>query len=161
MPSHFRLSRIASTEACVERSRSVSSTRRTNTPLLWRANAHEYSAVRAPPTWRNPVGLGAKRVRTWLVTVWSERSWRPGGKAGIVVAMSSVQPNSMPGYTLPVYPYRTPPELRGDATETYPVIVAGGGLGGLTCALELGSRGIRTVVLDEDDTVGAAALSSR
>ena len=71
------------------------------------------------------------------------------------------QPDAMPGYTLPVYPYRTPPELTGAAAQLYPVIVAGGGLGGLTTALELGSRGIRTVVLDEDDTVGAAGLSSR
>ena len=71
------------------------------------------------------------------------------------------QPDSMPGYTLPVYAYRTPPELAGGAPEVYPVIVAGGGLGGLTAALELGARGMRTVVLDEDDTVGAAGLSSR
>jgi 3-(3-hydroxy-phenyl)propionate hydroxylase len=69
--------------------------------------------------------------------------------------------DSMPGYTLPVYPYRKPPELAGGAPGTYPVIIAGGGLGGLACALELGSRGIRTIVLDEDDTVGAAGLSSR
>ena len=67
----------------------------------------------------------------------------------------------MPGYTLPVYPYRTPPELSGGGTAQYPVIVAGGGLGGLTCALELGSRGIRTIVLDDDNTVGASGLSSR
>ncbi len=69
--------------------------------------------------------------------------------------------NTLPGYTLPVYPYRRPPELSGSQPGTYPVIVAGGGLAGLVCALELGSRGIRTVVLDEDNTVGAAGLSSR
>jgi len=67
----------------------------------------------------------------------------------------------MPGYTLPVYEYRTPPEIANKASAVYPVIVVGGGLGGLTAALELGSRGVRTVVLDEDDTVGAAGLSSR
>ncbi len=71
------------------------------------------------------------------------------------------QPDAMPGYSLPVYPYRTPPELAGGAARHYPVIVAGGGLGGLTSALELGSRGIHTIVLDEDNTVGAAGLSSR
>jgi 3-(3-hydroxy-phenyl)propionate hydroxylase len=67
----------------------------------------------------------------------------------------------MPGYTLPVYPYRMPPELAGGGTGDYPVIIAGGGLGGLACALELGSRGIRTIVLDDDNTVGASGLSSR
>jgi hypothetical protein len=35
-----------------------------NVPPWWRANAQENSAVRAPPMWRNPVGDGAKRVRT-------------------------------------------------------------------------------------------------
>jgi hypothetical protein len=33
-------------------------------PPWWRANAHEKSAVRAVPRWRNPVGDGAMRVRT-------------------------------------------------------------------------------------------------
>jgi len=73
----------------------------------------------------------------------------------------ALQPDSMPGYTLPVYAYRTPPELAGGRAETYPVIIAGGGLGGLVLALELGTRGVRTIVLDEDNTVGAAGLSSR
>ncbi len=71
------------------------------------------------------------------------------------------QPSSMPGYSLPEYEYRAPPEIARKSSETYPVIVVGGGLGGLTAALELGSRGVRTVVLDEDNTVGAAGLSSR
>ncbi len=71
------------------------------------------------------------------------------------------QPDRMPGYTLPVYEYRTPPEIGKNEHAQYPVIVAGAGLGGLTAALELGSRGVRTVVLDEDNTVGAAGLSSR
>ncbi len=76
------------------------------------------------------------------------------------------QPESMPGYTLPRYAYRKPPELSGAKGDphvpvTYPVIVVGAGLGGLTAALELASRGLHTVVLDEDDSVGAAGLSSR
>ncbi len=78
-----------------------------------------------------------------------------------MTANDTYQPDAMAGYTLPVYPYRTPPELAGGAAGVYPVIVAGGGLGGLTAALELGSRGIRTLVLDDDNTVGAAGLSSR
>lgn len=71
------------------------------------------------------------------------------------------QPGSMPGYTLPEYPYRRPPEVERGTTGAYPVIVVGAGLGGLSAALELGSRGIRTIVLDEDNSVGAAGLSSR
>jgi len=72
----------------------------------------------------------------------------------------------MPGYRLPTYAFRTPPELaagRGAAPApgTYPVVVVGAGLAGLTAALELASRGVQVVVLDEDDTVGASGLSSR
>jgi 3-(3-hydroxy-phenyl)propionate hydroxylase len=64
-------------------------------------------------------------------------------------------------YVLPVYEYRTPPEISAKKSETYPVIVVGAGLAGLTAALELGTRGIRTVLLDDDNTVGASGLSSR
>src|ERR1700722_5382590 len=51
----------------VERSRSVSSMRRTNVPECRRAYSQEKSAVRRPPICRKPVGLGAKRVR---VLIW-------------------------------------------------------------------------------------------
>jgi 3-(3-hydroxy-phenyl)propionate hydroxylase len=71
------------------------------------------------------------------------------------------QPDRMPGYVLPKYGYVTPPELRGEEGPLYPVAVVGGGLAGLTAALELGRRGLRCVLLDEDDTVGAQGLSSR
>ncbi|HZM36025.1 MAG TPA: FAD-dependent oxidoreductase [Burkholderiales bacterium] len=64
-------------------------------------------------------------------------------------------------YVLPVYEYRTPPEIREKKSFSYPVIVVGGGMAGLTAALELGARGVRTVLLDEDNTVGAQGLSSR
>jgi len=72
------------------------------------------------------------------------------------------QPESMRGYTLPRYAYRRPPDFsNAKGSEDYPVIVVGAGLGGLTAALELASRGVRVVVLDADDTVGASGLSSR
>ena len=68
---------------------------------------------------------------------------------------------SMPGYSLPIYPYRTPPELSGVSPGVYPVVIVGAGLSGLTLAAELGQRGIPTLVLDDDNTVGAAGISSR
>ena len=57
-------SRMTSTAAWVERSRSVSSMRRMKVPPCERAKAHGYSAERMLPRWMKPVGDGAKRVRT-------------------------------------------------------------------------------------------------
>jgi 3-(3-hydroxy-phenyl)propionate hydroxylase len=74
---------------------------------------------------------------------------------------ATFQPDRMPGYVLPKYAYRKPPELSGGGSPLYPAIVVGAGLGGLTAALELGRRGVRTLLLDDDDTVGAQGLSSR
>src|SRR6185436_3797533 len=45
------------------RASSVSSMRSTNVPPSRRAMAQLYSAVRAPPTWKKPVGDGANRRR--------------------------------------------------------------------------------------------------
>ena len=45
-----------------------------NTPPVWRAYSQLNSAVRALPMWKNPVGLGAKRTRTWDMTRW-QRLW--------------------------------------------------------------------------------------
>src|SRR5262249_19031499 len=57
------------------RSMSVSSTRSTNRPPVWRAKSRLKSAVRAPPMWRGPVGGGAKRV---LVRALMEAGLRGG-----------------------------------------------------------------------------------
>ncbi len=48
----------------VERVRSVSSTLRMKVPLCLRASSQQNSAVRTPPMWSMPVGLGANRVTT-------------------------------------------------------------------------------------------------
>lgn len=64
-------------------------------------------------------------------------------------------------YHLPTYQYRTPPELSGGSPGRYPVVIVGGGLSGLVLACDLAQRGIRSVVLDEDNTVGVRGASSR
>jgi 3-(3-hydroxy-phenyl)propionate hydroxylase len=57
-------------------------------------------------------------------------------------------------YANPRYPAApTPPRA-----EHHPVVIAGGGLVGLTLALDLARHGVRVVLLDEDDTV---SLGSR
>src|SRR5579884_2262716 len=68
---------MPSTHSVWLRSRSVSSMRRMNTPWLRRANSQLYSAVRAPPTWKYPVGDGAKRTRTAAAISEGYRDGRP------------------------------------------------------------------------------------
>lgn len=65
------------------------------------------------------------------------------------------------GYQLPRYEFVPPPELSGVRTEPYAVVIVGGGLAGLTLACDLAQRGVRAVLLDEDDTVGVRGASSR
>ncbi|MEO8079467.1 MAG: FAD-dependent oxidoreductase, partial [Caldimonas sp.] len=66
-----------------------------------------------------------------------------------------------PAYELPSWPFVAPPDLASAEPIRYPVVIAGGGLAGLTLACDLALRGIRAVVLDDDDTVGVRGASSR
>ncbi|MSQ60233.1 MAG: FAD-binding monooxygenase [Betaproteobacteria bacterium] len=68
---------------------------------------------------------------------------------------------SASGYTLPQYTFVPPPELADGSVRRYPIVIAGGGLAGLTLACDLASRGVACVLLDEDDTVGVRGASSR
>ena len=65
------------------------------------------------------------------------------------------------GYVLPEYPFETPPELRGEPSPLYPVVVVGGGITGLTMACSLAVLGVPVVMVDEDNTVGVKGASSR
>ena len=65
------------------------------------------------------------------------------------------------GYALPEYPFVTPPELAQGSTSRYDIVIVGGGITGLTLACGLAARGVRAVLLDEDNTVGVKGASSR
>jgi 3-(3-hydroxy-phenyl)propionate hydroxylase len=65
------------------------------------------------------------------------------------------------GYRLPEYAFRVPPEIAGRPRKRYPVVIVGGGLAGLAVACDLATRGIATVLLDDDNTVGVRGLASR
>jgi 3-(3-hydroxy-phenyl)propionate hydroxylase len=64
-------------------------------------------------------------------------------------------------YELPHWLFVAPPDLGAGERIRYPVVIAGGGLAGLTLACDLALRGVRAVLLDEDDTVGVRGASSR
>ncbi len=66
----------------------------------------------------------------------------------------------MTAYRLPEFAYHPPPELRGERAR-HPLVIVGGGLAGLTLAADLASRGVRSILLDEDNTVGVRGASSR
>lgn len=66
-----------------------------------------------------------------------------------------------PAYELPHWPFEAPPDLGAGEPIRYPVVIAGAGLAGLTLACDLALRGVRAVLLDEDDTVGVRGASSR
>jgi 3-(3-hydroxy-phenyl)propionate hydroxylase len=65
------------------------------------------------------------------------------------------------GYTLPEYPFVPPPELTHGTVGRHDIVIVGGGITGLTLACGLAARGVRAVLLDEDNTVGVKGASSR
>lgn len=68
---------------------------------------------------------------------------------------------AMGGYALPKYPFREPPEIAAGTPSRHPIVIVGGGLAGLAAACDLASRGVASVLLDEDDTIGVRGASSR
>lgn len=60
-------------------------------------------------------------------------------------------------YDYPSYPFARPPELESGSTGHVPVIIAGAGPIGLAMALDLARKGIRSLVLDEDNTVSVGS----
>lgn len=67
----------------------------------------------------------------------------------------------MQAYELPTFPYRRSREQETGERIRHDVVIVGGGLTGLTMACDLATRGIRSVVLDEDDTIGVRGVASR
>lgn len=56
-------------------------------------------------------------------------------------------------YRNPRFDYRRCDDQQPGAAGHHPVVVVGAGLVGLTAAVDLASRGVRTLLLDDDDTV--------
>jgi 3-(3-hydroxy-phenyl)propionate hydroxylase len=75
--------------------------------------------------------------------------------------MAQGEAEQLGGYELPHYDFVLPFELSGAGPRRYRVAIVGGGLAGLTLACDLAVRGIETVLLDEDDTIGVRGAASR
>lgn len=71
------------------------------------------------------------------------------------------EPRFAPPYQLPTWPFRAPAELTEGRRTRHPIVIVGGGLSGLTLACDLASRGVASVLIDEDDTIGVRGASSR
>ncbi len=65
------------------------------------------------------------------------------------------------GYVLPEFAFVAPPELQGGVQQRYPLVIVGAGLAGLALACDLAERGVRALVLDDDNTIGVRGASSR
>ena len=55
------------------------------------------------------------------------------------------------------FPYKTPPEIVGGKQEIYPVVIVGAGPIGLSLAIDLAQRGIKSVVLDDNNIVSTGS----
>jgi 3-(3-hydroxy-phenyl)propionate hydroxylase len=60
-------------------------------------------------------------------------------------------------YINPEYPYQHSPDQDSDGPTHHPVIIAGGGPAGLAAAMDLAQQGVRTVVLDDNNTVSVGS----
>jgi 3-(3-hydroxy-phenyl)propionate hydroxylase len=56
-------------------------------------------------------------------------------------------------YTWPRYAYRRAPELDAREVRRVPLVIVGGGMVGLTAAIDAAQRGLPVVLLDDDNTV--------
>ena len=63
----------------------------------------------------------------------------------------------MPRYSYEAFPYTTPPELAGGKAERFPVAIVGAGPVGLAAAIDCALRGIRCVVLDDNNVVSVGS----
>ena len=63
----------------------------------------------------------------------------------------------MTSYVPPVYAYRPSADQRVATPPRHKVVVIGGGPVGLTAAIDLAQRGVRTVLVDDDNTVSVGS----
>ena len=65
--------------------------------------------------------------------------------------------NFSKNYNYKEFPYKTPPEILGGKQEIYPVVIVGAGPIGLSLAIDLAQRGIKSVLLDDNNIVSTGS----
>ena len=63
----------------------------------------------------------------------------------------------MARYAYEPFPYHTPPELSGETVSDAPVLIVGAGSIGLATAVDLATKGISSIVLDDNDVVSVGS----
>ena len=63
----------------------------------------------------------------------------------------------MGAYTNPIYPYKAPTDLMGEAPQRKPLIIIGAGPVGLAAAIDARLQGLEVLVLDDDKTVSVGS----
>ncbi|MDC3017578.1 FAD-dependent monooxygenase [Paracoccaceae bacterium] len=65
--------------------------------------------------------------------------------------------NFSKNYNYREFPFKTPPEILEGIQKTYPVVIVGAGPIGLSLAIDLAQRGIKSVLLDDNNIVSTGS----
>ena len=65
--------------------------------------------------------------------------------------------NFSKNYNYKEFPYKTPPEILKGCQKIYPVVIVGAGPIGLSLAIDLAQRGIKSVLLDDNNIVSTGS----
>ena len=65
--------------------------------------------------------------------------------------------NFSKNYNYKEFPYKTPPEILEGKQDIYPVVIIGAGPIGLSLAIDLAQRGIKSVLLDNNNVVSTGS----
>ncbi len=65
--------------------------------------------------------------------------------------------NFSKNYNYKEFPFKVPPEISEGSQEIYPVVIVGAGPIGLSLAIDLAQRGIKSVLLDDNNTVSTGS----
>ncbi len=65
--------------------------------------------------------------------------------------------NFSKNYNYKEFPFKIPPEISGGNQEIYPVVIVGAGPIGLSLAIDLAQRGVKSVLLDDNNIVSTGS----